>query len=91
MADETPPASRPPEPGPAPAKGGIPWRMIGFGVLAAYGILLAVLNSDEVHVEFLFWDTRASLVILLLLTLAIGFLAGFLFDTARDRRKRQAQ
>lgn len=63
--------------------------MIGFGALALYGVLLVLLNSREVPLNFVFWSTKASLVILLLIVLAVGFLAGFLFDTVRDRRKRQ--
>jgi uncharacterized integral membrane protein len=63
--------------------------MVAFGALAVYGALLLILNSDEVKLQFVFWSTKASLAILLLLTLAIGFLAGFLFDAARERRKKR--
>ena len=62
---------------------------MGFGALALYGILLVLLNSGEVKLNFVVWSTRASLVFLLLIVLAVGFLAGFLFDTVRERRKRQ--
>ena len=91
MADQAPeqPAAVPPRKD--PKEGGIPWRMIAFGVLGAYGLLLVILNSQEVRVRFVFWSTRASLVILLLIVLAVGFLAGFLFDTARDRRKKRGR
>jgi uncharacterized integral membrane protein len=74
-----------------PKRESIPWRMILFGVLALYGLLLVILNARQTKVNFVFWSTKASLVVLLLITLAIGFLAGFLFDTARDRRKRAKQ
>lgn len=82
MADETSTTTR------SARKQGLPWRLIAFGALAVYGLLLVVLNTETVHVEFVFWDTKASLVVVLLLALAIGFLAGFLFDTLRDRRRR---
>jgi uncharacterized integral membrane protein len=76
---------------PTPNREGIPWRMILFGVLALYGLLLVALNARQTKVNFVFWSTKASLVVLLLITLAIGFLGGFLFDTARERRKRAKQ
>jgi uncharacterized integral membrane protein len=86
VADPTPEGTPVPPPRQA-QQGGIPWRMIGFGVLALYGVLLVILNSGEVELHFVFWSTKASLVILLLIVLAVGFLAGFLFDTVRGRRK----
>lgn len=87
MAEQPSPPAAAPQP---KAKDGIPWRLVAFGVVALYGLLLVILNSHETKVNFVFWSTRASLVVVLLLALAIGFLAGFLFDTARDRRKRTA-
>ena len=87
MADESSYASG--SPAAAPGRGkGVSWRLIAFGAVALYGFLLVVLNTEQVHVEFVFWDAKASLVVVLLLALAVGFLAGFLFDTLRDRRKR---
>ncbi len=89
MAEPT--AQTGPEPGAgAPAKGGIPWRLVALGAVAVYGLLLVILNAEQVDVSFVFFSTRASLVVVLLVALGIGFLAGFLFDTARDRRKRTA-
>jgi uncharacterized integral membrane protein len=69
-------------------KDGIPWRMIALGAVALYGLLLVILNSHETKVNFVFWSTEASLVVVLVLALAVGFLGGFLFDTARERRKK---
>ena len=79
--------SEPASPAPPAKRDGIPWRLILIGVLALYGILLVALNARQTKVNFVFWSTEASLVVLLLITLAVGFLAGFLFDAARDRRK----
>ena len=82
-----------PEPtGPTPARSvkqqdGIPWRLVALGALAVYAILLVILNAERVEVSFVFFSKDASLVVVLLLTLAIGFLGGFLFDTWRERRK----
>jgi uncharacterized integral membrane protein len=85
MADDPqPPAATPPR------KEGLPWRLIAFGVIAVYGVLLVLFNADTVDVSFVFFSAEASLVVLLLITLGIGFLAGFLFDTIRERRRRKA-
>jgi uncharacterized integral membrane protein len=64
--------------------------LIAFGVIAVYGVLLVLFNADTVDVSFVFFSAEASLVVLLLITLGIGFLAGFLFDTIRERRRRKA-
>jgi uncharacterized integral membrane protein len=81
-ADPQPPETTTPKQGP-------PWRLIAFGVIAVYGVLLVLLNADTVNVNFVFFSAEASLVVLLLITLAVGFLAGFLFDTMRERRRRK--
>jgi len=87
MADDS--SSTPGPPAATPARGeGIRWRLLAVGAIAVYGLLLVILNRHPTDVNFVFWKTEASLVVVLLLALAIGFLAGFLFDTLRDRRKR---
>ncbi|HET9460803.1 MAG TPA: LapA family protein [Gaiellaceae bacterium] len=67
-----------------------PWKLIVFGVLALYAILIVLLNRDQVEVSFVFFSTRISLLVLIVLCVGIGFAAGFLFDQLRDRRKRRA-
>lgn len=67
-----------------------PWKLIVFAVLAVYAILIVLLNRDQVEVSFVFFSTRISLLVLILLCVGIGFAAGFLFDQMRDRRKRRA-
>jgi uncharacterized integral membrane protein len=93
VADPTPASKGAGTPSSAKGSGapseGFPWRLVLFGALAVYGVLLVILNSEQVNVSFVFFDTEASLVVVLLLALAIGFLAGFLFDTLRERRKRK--
>jgi hypothetical protein len=88
VAEQSQQPVREPVDGP-PAKKGIPWRLVALGAVGVYGLLLVALNARQVRVHFVFFSTRASLVVLLLVTLGVGFLAGFLFDTARERRKRQ--
>jgi uncharacterized integral membrane protein len=65
-----------------------PWKLIVFGALAVYAILIVLFNRDEVEVSFVFFSTRISLLVLILLCVGLGFAAGYLFDQLRDRRKR---
>lgn len=68
-------------------KAGTPWRLIVFAVLAAYAILIVLLNRQQVDISFVFFSTRISKLVLVILCLGIGFVAGFLFDGWRRRRK----
>jgi uncharacterized integral membrane protein len=74
-----------------PSREGIPWRLIVLGAIGLYGLLLVILNAKQVNVNFVFFSTRASLVVVLIVALGVGFLGGFLFDTVRERRKRGAK
>ena len=67
-----------------------PWKLIVFGVLAVYAILIVLFNRKQVEVSFVFFSARISLLVLILLCVGIGFAAGFLFDQLRDRRRRSA-
>jgi uncharacterized integral membrane protein len=71
----------------SPAMRRTPWTLIVFGVLGLYVIVVALLNSDRVKVDFLFFSTQTRLLILILLCLGIGFAAGFVFDRWRAGRK----
>lgn len=77
-------------PAAAKEKRGKPWSLILFGVLGVYVVLIALLNSDQVKVDFVFFSAHIRLLFLILLCLGVGFAAGFLFDQLRDRRKRRA-
>jgi hypothetical protein len=73
--------------GPAPEKRDVPWSLIAFVVLAAYAVLVVLLNREEVDVDFVFFSAKISKLVLILLCLGIGFAAGYLFDRLRERRK----
>jgi uncharacterized integral membrane protein len=75
---------------PAPGKRDTPWTLIGFAVLAIYAVLIVVLNREEVDISFVFFSARISKLVLILLCLGIGFVAGFLLDRWRQRRKSAA-
>ncbi len=71
---------------PAPEKRGPPWKLILFGALAVYAVLIVLLNRKQVEVSFVFFSTRISLLVLILLCVGIGFAAGYLFEQLRGRR-----
>jgi len=71
---------------PAPGERGTPWTLIAIAVLAVYAILIVVLNREEVEISFVFFSTTISKLVLILLCLGIGFVAGYLFDRWRERR-----
>jgi uncharacterized integral membrane protein len=74
--------------GPTPGKpdGNAPWKLVVFGVLAVYAILIVVFNREQVEVSFVFFTAEISLLVLILLCVGIGFAAGYLFDQLRARR-----
>jgi uncharacterized integral membrane protein len=72
---------------PTPQRRDIPWSLIAFGVLAAYAVLIVLLNREEVEIDFVFFSGRISKLVLILLCLGIGFATGFLFDHWRERRR----
>ena len=67
-----------------------PWtpRRIILGVIALYALVVVLANRNQVAVNFVFFKTEASLFVVLMLAIALGFVAGWLFDDLRERRKR---
>ena len=66
---------------------GTPWKLIIFGTLAVYAILIVIFNRKQVEVSFVFFSARISLLVLILLCVGIGFASGYLFEELRDRRR----
>jgi uncharacterized integral membrane protein len=68
-------------------------RWILVGLLAAYVIAFVLENRKSVHLHFVFATTTVSLVWLILLSLALGLVAGILLSQLdrRRRRRRAAQ
>lgn len=64
-----------------------PWTLIVFAVLAVYAVLIVLMNRDEVEISFVFFTTRISKLVLILLCIGIGFAGGYLFDRLRARRR----
>lgn len=65
-------------------------RRIVLVALVAYAALLALFNLKSVAVNFVFFKTSASLFVVIALAVGIGFLAGWLFDDLRERRRRKS-
>lgn len=57
-------------------------------LFALLGVMLAVLNSDSVAVDFYFTSTQLPLALLLYIALAIGALAGILLSLLMVLRSR---
>jgi uncharacterized integral membrane protein len=70
-----------------PAKRETPWTLVIFGVVALYALLLVILNDEKVKVDFVFFTASIRKLVLILLCLGLGFVAGLLFDRWRLRRK----
>lgn len=83
-------STQPPPPAPGPSKASAqetPWKLIAFGALAVYAILIVLFNRKQVDVSFVFFSAQISLLVLILLCVGIGFAAGYLFDQLRTRRR----
>lgn len=66
-------------------------RRIILTVVLAYVLILVLANRNSVSVNFVFFRTEASLFVVLLLAVALGFIVGWLFDDLRDRRRRRRE
>lgn len=82
------PGGQPPGTPAGPAKRDTPWTLIIIGVAALYALIVAVLNSERVTIDFLFFSANVRLLFLIFLCLGLGFVVGFFFDRWRERRKR---
>jgi uncharacterized integral membrane protein len=66
-------------------------RRIVLGVILLYLLIVVIANRRTTPVNFVFFKTEASLFVILLLAIALGFVAGWLFDDLRDRRRRKKE
>ena len=83
--------SESPPPAPPPAEQqGTPWKLIAFGALAVYAVLIVLFNRKQIEVSFVFFSAQISLLVLILLCVGIGFAAGYLFEQLRARRGRSS-
>ena len=64
--------------------------LIGLVLIGVYVIAFIIKNSDKVTIDFVLLSTRTSLIWLIILLLAIGFLGGVLLSQLYRRRGRRA-
>ena len=70
--------------GMADDKRGISPKLILFGILAVMLVVFAVLNTDDAKVNWIFGTWETSLIVVILLSGAIGFALGFLVRGNRE-------
>src|SRR3954447_12253846 len=63
-------------------------RLIALALLVAYVIAFVLENRKSVNVHFVFVTASVSLVWLILLSLAVGFVVGILLSPLERRRRR---
>jgi uncharacterized integral membrane protein len=51
---------------------GIPWKIVIWGVVAAYAVLFLLLNNEKQSVSFVFFTVKTRLIWLILLSMALG-------------------
>ena len=64
-------------------------RLIALILLAAYAIAFVLENKKSVHLHFVVVTANVSLVWLILLSLAVGFVVGILLSQLERRRRRR--
>ncbi len=62
-------------------------RLAGSAVVAIYGIVFVALNTHRTRVNFVFGSTRVSVIWVILLSLALGFVLGVLLPQLRRHRR----
>ena len=65
--------------------------LVILALIAAYLVAFVAENTKQVSVHFVFTTARISLIWALLLSLAIGLLAGLLLSQVYRRRRRRAK
>ena len=68
-------------------KQGVNWRAWAIGALAALVLIVALQNSQEVEVEVLFVETKAPLIVTLLIMAGIGAVIGYVAPLVRRHRR----
>jgi uncharacterized integral membrane protein len=68
-----------------------PWIQLAvIALVAVYALLFVVLNTNRAKVSFVFGTTRVSVIWVILLSLAVGFVLGALGSRLHRRRKRRS-
>jgi uncharacterized integral membrane protein len=62
-------------------------RLAAIGALVLFGVLFVILNSHNVSISFVFFDTHVPVLVALLVAAGIGVGAGWLLADRRAGRK----
>jgi uncharacterized integral membrane protein len=62
--------------------------LIGLVLIVAWLIAFIIKNSDRIKIDFVLFSAHTSLIWLIILLLAIGFLGGVLLSQLYRRRRR---
>ncbi|HEX5526241.1 MAG TPA: LapA family protein [Solirubrobacterales bacterium] len=68
-------------------KRGVNWRAWVVGILAALVLIVALQNSQRVHVDILFVNLSAPLIVVILMAAAIGAVIGYVGPLVRRHRR----
>ena len=67
-----------------------PWiQLTAIALIGLYALLFIILNTHRAKVSFVFGTTRVSVIWVILLSLAVGFVLGWLGSRLNRRRKRR--
>jgi uncharacterized integral membrane protein len=64
-------------------------KLLGLLVIAIYAIAFVLENRKGVHLHFVLFTAKVSLIWLILLSIAIGLIAGALLHQLNRRRRRE--
>ena len=62
-------------------------RLVIMLVIAAFLILFVVLNTHDTKIDFVVTSSKVSVIFVILLSLALGFVLGMFFPQLRRRRQ----
>jgi uncharacterized integral membrane protein len=71
----------------APEKKPTNWRAWGIGALVALVLIVALQNSQEVSFDVLTASFNAPLIVIILVSVAIGAVIGYAFPVLRRHRR----
>ncbi len=91
MADDRPTPEPSESTPPAGREEGIPWKLVLWGAIALYAAIFLLANSRRSDVNFVFFTVRTRLIWLILLSMALGAVLGWVGPRWwRGRRERKA-
>lgn len=67
------------------------WRAWLIGILSALVLVVALQNSQEVSFDVLFASFKAPLIVVILLSVGIGILIGYVAPLVRRHRREEKQ